>query len=229
MRIKTNRASKKKLFIPILLVGVFLFIGATIAIHSDYSVLDNVFNLSSHVATSIEEFEPPDDWHICEEVPKTLITRNDSNHDIYVRLSYEEYWRSRTDETNLPLIKDGVRLAIINFQNEDDWELKSDGWYYFKQALKPGETTTSLFKSVKLDCSASFGGDNVCTETATGVVCDKPQDEYENAKYHLKITVQTTDEDGGFPEDEICKLTINPNGGIYNDSTDIYTEDVRCG
>lgn len=228
MRIKTNRHSKKPI-IALLFVGLFLFIGGIFAFNKDILTFNNPFRIGTHVATSTEEFESPNNWHVCEETPKTLITRNDSTHDFYVRLSYDEYWRAKDGETNLPLVKDGIRLAIINFQNEDDWELRDDGWYYFKEAIKPGNSTTSLFKSVQLDCSASFGGDNICHETETGYVCEKPEDSYESAKYHLKITVQTSDDPNGFPEDEYCKITINPNGGKYNGSTDIYDDKVRCG
>ena len=228
MRIKT-KMSRKRSIVSLLFVGIFLFIGGVFAFNRDSISFNNLFHLGEHVATHTEEFVSPDDWQVCDETPKTLVTRNDSTHDIYVRLSYDEYWRMQDDITELPLIKDGVRLAIINFQNEDDWELRDDGWYYFKEALEPGDSTTSLFKSVKLNCSASFGGDNVCHETETGYVCEKPEDRYERAKYHLKITVQTTDDNEGFPEDESCKVTVNPNGGTFMGSTGLYTENVRCG
>ena len=228
MRIKTNRLSKKPI-IALLFVGVFLFIGGAFAFNTDSFSFNNLFHLGAHVATHTEEFVSPEDWKTCEEVPKTLVTRNDSTHDIYVRLSYDEYWRMQNDLTNLPLTKDGIRLAVINFQNEDDWELHDDGWYYFKESLKPGDSTTSLFKSVTLDCSASFGGDNICRETETGTVCEKPEDRYENAKYHLKITVQTTDEDDGFPEDELCHVTVNPNGGTFRESSELFSKNIRCG
>ena len=136
MRIKTNRLSKKPI-IALLFVGVFLFIGGAFAFNTDSFSFNNLFHFGAHVATHTEEFVSPEDWKTCEEVPKTLVTRNDSTHDIYVRLSYDEYWRMQNDITNLPLTKDGIRLAVINFQNEDDWELRDDGWYYFKESLKP--------------------------------------------------------------------------------------------
>ncbi len=217
-------------FLPaIIAVGILGIIGSTIAFNSDFTIFSNLFHTKDHVATNIEDFTPPTDWITCEEVPKTLVTRNDSNHDIYVRLAYDEFWKASNGTTNLPLVKDGIRLANISFQNQNDWELKADGWYYFKQALAPGESTTSLFRAVTLDCSASLGGDNVCTETPTGIVCEKPADPYENSQYHLKITVQTTENEDGFPESEVCRITINPNGGTYNGSNDTYTDTTRCG
>ena len=85
----------------------------------------------------------------------------------------------------------GVTLVTINFQNETDWILKSDGYYHYKETLAPGATTSSLFKSVRLNCEANFDKDNICTKTANGVVCEKPADEYEGATYHLRIIAET--------------------------------------
>jgi len=184
-----NVLKKKRALVAILALIVVGLVAGTIAYNYDRSIFTNIFGVQDFKTEFIETFDSPDNWQPCDEIPKTVIAKNDSGVRVNVRLSYEELWKAKNGGS-LPLTRNGVKLAIINFQNEDDWELRSDGWYYFKAGLAPGESTNSLFKSVKLDCSANFGGENICTETETGKTCQKEADEYADAEYHLKITVQ---------------------------------------
>ncbi|MBR3176622.1 hypothetical protein IKF25_01450 [Candidatus Saccharibacteria bacterium] len=186
---------KKRTVLAASAVGVLLLVGVTVAVSHDFAFFGNLFKLGYYQTEFIETFDSPEDWTPCDETPKTVIAKNDSDTKIYVRLKYDEYWRAKDNVTDLPLVKDGVTLAEIIFQNETDWNLR-DGWYYYKTPLNPGESTNSLFKAVKLSCNADFGTDNVCHDTAEGSVCEKPADQYEEAKYHLFVTVQTISEDG---------------------------------
>lgn len=184
-----NILKKKRALIAVLALIAVGLVAGTIAYNNDRSIFANIFGVSDFKTEFIETFDSPDNWQPCDEIPKTVIAKNNSGVRVNVRLSYEEFWKAKNGGS-LPLTRNGVKLAVINFQNEDDWELRSDGWYYFKAGLAPGESTNSLFKSVKLDCSADFGGENICTETETGITCQKEADEYADAEYHLKITVQ---------------------------------------
>ena len=83
-----------------------------------------------------------------------------------VRIKYDGVWRNAADTRNLPSEKDGVELAQIVLQNQSDWELKGDGYYYYKNALAPNSITSSLFQKVVLNLDANFGVDNVCTSSA---------------------------------------------------------------
>lgn len=186
---------KKRTVLAVSAVGVLLLVGVTIAVSHDRAFFANLFKLGYYQTEFIETFDSPEDWAPCDETPKTVIAKNDSDTKIYVRLKYDEYWRAKDGVTDLPLTKDGITLAEIIFQNETDWNLR-DGWYYYKTPLNPGESTSSLFKAVKLSCNADFGTDNVCHDTASGQVCEKPADQYEEARYHLFVTVQTISEDG---------------------------------
>ena len=218
---------RKGALIAVGLSVVLLGIGAVFAFNSDRSIFSNLFQLPTYTAEYKEEFVSPNDWKTCDETPKTVVTTNKSNGKIKVRLSYEEYWRNKENTANLPLEKDGETLAIINFQNESDWT-KRGNWYYYNHELEPNEATNSLLKSVTLNCDASLGGVNVCEETSNGIVCSKQSDPYEEAKYHLNVTVQTTS--GEFPlEDEFFAVSINPNGGTFNGSTEIYTDTLQYG
>ena len=214
-------------FLPIFaVVGILAVVGGVFAFNQDSAFFNNPFGVASYESEFIETFESPADWETCQEVPKTVITKNNSTGNFKVRLSYEEYWRNAADSANLPLVKDGETLALINFQNENDWT-RHGNWYYYNYEVEPGDSTNSLFKSVTLNCDANLAKYNVCVDTPTGKECTQPENEYEAATYHLNIKVQTTS--GEFPHDEQYHVTLNPNGGTYEGSTDIYDAYLQYG
>ncbi len=172
----------KRLTISILLALFLTAIIGTIAAVQESMNFNNLFQLSSEDIDHIETFDSPQDWQPCDEEPKTVITTNNSTHPVKVRLSYDEWWRNQANTENLPIEQDGRRLTTINFQNESDWELIGD-WYYWKGELAPGASTRSLFKSVTLDCSANFAVQHVCN----GTTCEDIHSPYEGAKYHINI------------------------------------------
>ena len=217
----------KRFTFGILLALILLAVSGTIAYNFNTAIFDNSFKLKYGENTSTETFTSPENWKTCDETPKTVVTSNDGNFNIRVRLSYSEYWKAKDGETTLPLTRDGVRLTTINFQNENDWEDGGDGWYYWKGELAPGESTRSLFKSVTYNCGTGYPIQNICHDTPTGTVCEQPENEYEEARYHVFVTVQTTDIEGEFPEDQYYNVSINPNGGTYNNSSETYTARVR--
>ncbi|MBR3378322.1 hypothetical protein IKG50_03265 [Candidatus Saccharibacteria bacterium] len=187
---------KKKVFVSVGVAFLSLLIVGVIAYSHDSSLLRSLFGLGYYRTVHVEEFTSPQDWKTCDITPKTVITKNESNYDIAVRLSLEEFWKGADGETDLPLVKDGVTLADIHFQNQNDWEL-TDGYYYYKNDLAPGESTNSLLEAVQLSCDANMTpGDNICTETATGTECVAPENPYSGATYHLKVTVETIQAEG---------------------------------
>ncbi|MBR6166155.1 hypothetical protein IKQ65_00805, partial [Candidatus Saccharibacteria bacterium] len=218
---------RKGAFFSILAVVLFALVGLTVAFNSDIKLFGNIFHAGAYQAEYKEEFTSPSDWTPCEEVPKLVNVKNNSPVNLKVRLTYDEFWRNKANTGNLPLVKDGNQLAVINFQNEDDWEQRGE-WYYYKEDLEPGESTSSLFKSVTLDCHANLSVGTICYDTPEGTVCSEPDDDDAYDKYHLLVTVQTSDED--FPrEDEHYTVTIDPNGGEYNGSTNVYSESLQFG
>ena len=190
-----KKNSKKKIILFAALALSLGAIGFSFAFGQDIANYLNSFKVAEYKVVATETFTSPSDWSPCGEIPKEFVIKNEGATPVAVRIRYSEYWRNAADTDNLPLEKDNVRLAIINFQNEDDWELNADGYYYYKTTLAAGASTSSLFKSVKLNCEANLGKDNVCSRTDTGSVCVKPNDEYEGAVYHLVITGETIQAD----------------------------------
>ena len=226
LRSKIHIKRKGALF-AVLFTSIFALIGLTIAFNSDLKIFGNLFKAGTYEAEYREEFTSPTDWTPCTETPKLVTVKNNSPVNIKVRLKYDEFWRNKTDTQDLPLTKDGTTLAVINFQNEEDW-IQHGEWYYYKEDLAPEAVTSSLFKSVTLDCNANLAVEKVCHETPNGTVCEEPDDDDAYDKYHLAVTIQTSDED--FPRtDEHYTVTIDPNGGTYNGSTEVYSESLNYG
>ena len=187
-----KKAKIKKLLPLIAVIVAVGAIGVTIAYNKDSSVLQNQFSMAGYQTVFTDTFNSPDDWTPCDVTPKEVKVTNTGNMPVSVRIKLEEKWRNAADTEDLPLERGRKTLADIIYSDDaEDW-IETDGWYYYEYDLAPGETTSSLIEAVRLNCSANFGGDNVCTETPTGAVCEKPADEYEGAKYHLKVTAQTS-------------------------------------
>ena len=183
--------NKKSLLLGGALCLSFATLAITIAYNHDSSTIPNEFSVGQYRTVFTEQFTSPNNWKPCDETAKTFTVKNETGTDIKVRIKYDEVWRNAADTKNLPLTKDNITLANVVLQNTNDWELKGDGYYYYKNALAPDAATSSLFQKVVLDCNADFGADNTCAETTTGTVCTKPNDDYEGAKYHLRIKVET--------------------------------------
>ena len=223
-----NKIRKRRLLPVLIALGVFALVGGTIAVSQDRSILNNLFHLKSG-KTYTEDITPPASWKRCDESPKEVSTTNESTFPIRVRLSYDEYWLAADDTTYLPVAPGGNRLTTINLQNQNDWEDGNDGWMYWKGTLAPGASTRSLLKSVTYNCDSGVAVETICQSTPTGTVCEQPVDPYEDASYHVFVTVQTTEENGQFPDETYFDVSIDPNGGEYNGSSSVYTGRVRRG
>ncbi len=208
---KQKKQSLNKKPVIAIVVGIIVAaaVGATIAYRGDITRLFNSLKTGETGATFTEEFVSPDNWKPCDTQPKTITATNSGNQPIRVRVSYEQFWKAQ-DDSSLPLEKDGLRVAAINFDNQNDWTLRGDGWYYYNNTLQPGETTNSFISSVTFNCSYNLGTDdlNVCDDEGN---CTTPANAYGKAKYHLKATIQTTQANGDWPSGYVCHSYI-----LYN-------------
>ncbi|MBR3378185.1 hypothetical protein IKG50_02550 [Candidatus Saccharibacteria bacterium] len=225
---KKTREKRSRKILPIIfgVVG-FLAIGGTIAVNQSTHIFDNLFHVDEVTRIDfVETFDSPDDWQPCQEIPKTAIARNEEGVTVNLRLKYDEYWLSKEGE-DMPLQKDGDSIAIINFQNQADWEDGGDGWYYYKHQLAPGDESNSFFKSVTMNCGMNMSKELKYCENDDGTDCDKDISEYSEATYHIFIRMQTYW--GEQPPADQYNVSIDPNGGTFNDSGEVYTTRVDKG
>jgi len=205
---KTKKQSLNKKPIVAIVISGFMIaaIGGVLAFRSDITRFINGLVLGDHglTMTYTEDFTSPDDWTPCTTTPKTVIATNSDADPVVVRVSYNDYWKSRQDLSYLPLKQNGIDVAVINFANEEDWTLnEEDGWYYYKEPLQTGQSTSSFIASVTFNCAYNLGSNtlNACDSQGN---CTTPINPYANAKYHVEVTVQTIKDGTDWPESSIA-------------------------
>lgn len=146
----------KKLIIAASLLAS-LAIGETLAWSNPSVSVVNELKAHKTEVTVEEEFEQ--DEQDPAKYKKQVSFHNTGDSDVFVRMSYEEYWTYE---------KDGEKYQISNKINDEelakkifdggnntpskaDWEKKGDGWYYYNKVLPAGETIRDVLKSVEIN------------------------------------------------------------------------------
>lgn len=88
-------------------------------------------------------------------VQKKVAFKNDSTNASFLRVSYAETWE-KTEENNRVLLNNQLNKKDVATKNWENgfgqtggaWTDGRDGWYYYNQVLKPGETTGEILESV---------------------------------------------------------------------------------
>jgi len=185
---------KKRTLIAVLaLLGVSAAIGTTVAFLSDSVNFNNDFHLAAGETEFVETFKSPDNWKSCDTTQKELAITNKSDVPVVARFKMEEYWKrngsTSTDHTNeISPTYQGHKVAIINFQNQNDWEQKGE-WYVYKNVLQKNESTSSLLASVTFNCAVNMAG--TMSYSQDGKSATTSVNDYANAHFHLNITAQT--------------------------------------
>ena len=198
--------NKKTIFILVLVLFVGI-VGLTLAYFANSTSVDNLFTTQPYGTTVTEEFTSPSNWLPGDEVDKTIVATNTGNVDEAVRISLSENWKTANNGTlngwitengnkssHLPENEPSTdeRVAIINFDNDSDWEY-SNGYYYYKYKLSPNESTSSLIKSVTFNSKTKL--DDTCVTTTNGstktITCNSSGDDYDNATYTLTFDIET--------------------------------------
>ncbi|MCQ2571290.1 MAG: BsaA family SipW-dependent biofilm matrix protein [Candidatus Saccharibacteria bacterium] len=161
----------KKALIAILAVAIFAAIGGTFAYFRYSQTFSNQFRLGAQEVKYVETFNSPSSWTPCTETPKTLVITNNSTSAINARVKITESWTKTEGNGSLPLKVNNQNMAVINFQNTSDWTLKSDGYYYYKNAINSKSSSNSFIKSVTFNCNA--------------------ESDYSSARYQLSLHVET--------------------------------------
>ena len=136
--------NNKKTIITLILVLFIGIIGLTVAYFSNSTTIDNLFSTKEYGSTITETFTSPSNWLPGDVTEKKVVATNTGEVDQAVRISYTEKWIStNNNELNGWIHEDGTksnhktelelntdeRVALINFDNNDDWTY-NNGYYY---------------------------------------------------------------------------------------------------
>ena len=80
-------------------------------------------------------------------VSKIVVVQNDGKADAWIRVKVEAAINS-TDSNSLPLSLSTPSNPVMAYDIEADWIEGEDGYYYYKDPVKPGEETKQLFDTV---------------------------------------------------------------------------------
>ena len=127
--------NKKRLIIATLLLFVIL-IGVTSAFLMSSNTKINRVKISSNESKITETFKVPESVNKGDEIKKEVKVKNNGDE------SYIRMYVAISDNIQANNIK-------INF-NTADWNLGSDGYYYYNKTVKKGESTSKLFDKVSI-------------------------------------------------------------------------------
>lgn len=207
---------------PIIALGALAVIGliaGTIAYFTSEATFDNEFQTALYRTRSTETFEAPSNWLPGQTIDKTLVTRNEGNISVAVRVKMTEKWEVPDSnsasgyseasqavinnlKTKLAANPDAVNntdLVIIGLDNQTDW-IKSGDYYYFARELAPAEgtvydTTSSPIKDVTLNPAIAIA--KTTTEEADdtnhtkSIIVTTSIEGLAGARYTLTLDVET--------------------------------------
>ncbi len=192
-----EKKNKKPLVFIALLFSVLLIVGGTIAYYTSSDTFENEFDTGTYKIETQEAFVSPDNWTPGTTTEKTIIATNKGNTMAAVRIKLEESWKDENGGS-LPLLKEGVPAAIINFSPDKDvkW-IYQDGYYYYVRPLDENESTTSLLESVTFNPDLDISVNSNCTtDSVAGTkTCTTETTGYAGGKYTLQIEVETAQYD----------------------------------
>lgn len=214
------KSRKKKNMIK--LSGIALLAALTVGIGSTSAVIRHQINLKNEISTDtvIVEVEEdlkdndPNDW----TKPKKVSFKNPGSADVFLRVAYSESWSTSggaDGETELlsnkmPDDKSDVASKVISNVN---WELREDGWYYYKKVLPAGSTTENFMESVDFSKIATLE--------------EHLKNTYTNAEYeiHFQAEVVQASDQWKVSEDAVTALFDKNISAIVNDGTIIIDRD----
>lgn len=153
---------------PIWVFGIIIisiiFSTATYAYLTDKDSEVNEITIGKNTTEIVEEFDPPNEIVPGTSFTKKVEVKNTDSVSCYIRVFCEFSDSTYADLFSLDL-------------NKDDWtEKQSDGYYYYKKIVKPGETTEPLFTTV------TYNGSSVLNKSFDIIINEESvqSDGYEN-------------------------------------------------
>lgn len=121
----------------------------TLAYFTAEETAQNVITMGALKMDLVELNEEGEPWEDVEdivpgmEVTKKAYVENNGSVDFYTRVKIEKRFVPAQGDELPKLDTDLVELDL-----GEDWKLGEDGFYYYKESVKPGEETEPLFTTV---------------------------------------------------------------------------------
>ena len=157
---------KKLLALAAIMICVSIVSLGTVAYFNAEQQAHNIITTGSIDIDLVEEmivdgtkvpFEDQEGVMPGESVSKIVTVKNTGESDAYIRVWVNTAISEPGDPITNPLIKnlpltievEGETVELIDIDyNTADWEQGEDGYWYYDEALKAGETTEPLFENV---------------------------------------------------------------------------------
>lgn len=151
-----KKISKSRYFLPMILVLLVAVTGTLAFLLTHTQVITNIFNPSKVTITVEEGFDGTTKTNV--KVTNTDDPSKTDEIDVYVRVMLVHNWYCTVENEdgttseqltgkNNWTIKDENKAVF----NTADWlYCESDGYYYYKNVLKVGASTSNLIDSIKL-------------------------------------------------------------------------------
>lgn len=121
------------IMLTLLIAGIST--GAAFAYLTARQTVDNVLTAADTEICITEKFDPPKEIQPGTVIPKTVAVTSSSSVDCYVRVLAEFSDRNAENFCEPLKIQEG-------------WRKSEDGYYYWKEKVKPGETTGNLISEI---------------------------------------------------------------------------------
>ena len=137
------------------IVFCFSFAGMVYSAWMNTIGADNILTMGSYKASILEQYKVPAHVDPSQAVAKKVEVRNEGTVPILVRISVKKQFGTRKSDGTF--VEDPAldpEVIEIRFHNTY-WTRQDDGWYYYRDVLKAGETTKEpLMESYTLSAAA---------------------------------------------------------------------------
>ena len=133
----------KKVVLFLILILSFIGIGSAYAYYQANVIVPNKYKAATYNVVLEEEFDGT-----FGKKKVWIINREKTNAPVVLRINYNEEWSKIVDGEGLTLDNNvnGENVVDKTWAEDflNDFELKDDGWYYYKKVLNPEESVDIL-------------------------------------------------------------------------------------
>lgn len=146
---------KKLLNIAVFLLLLFGVVGGTAAYYVNQGTVNNVITAGNvkadlHIWADLamtEEFKDVEGITPGQDITKVVTAENVGDNEAWIRIWVDKRFEAFEDE-NQEAAEGQLPRVVLDIDRKN-W-LESNGWYYYRHKLLPGDTTKPLFTTVAL-------------------------------------------------------------------------------